>query len=859
MKKTLIIWLIALGFLLGWGCAIARGQNLGAPVIIQPQFNNSTGVPLGLGKLCSYAAGTTTPLATYSDRTLMTTNSNPMVLSAGGYPQQQIYLDAVAYKFVIRTAGSDNTCSTGTVIATFDYQYDLAALYRTAFATRMDDKVCHTSQWSGSTFGARIAQCYDALPAGGGTIDGRGDEGSQTIATDVFSALTAKPVILDIGASSVAFSNTTTVPANWTFSVSRGASINPGLGTILNIQAPIEAGDYKIFGGSGSLRLVGPVRLAWWLSGDGASTPYTSADGTGGLVPAFNAVLVNPCASRSEIIIPAGTISLSVTPVWQYPSSCGAGLAAPYLHGEGKRASVFVPASNAISGLQIQGVRNVDQWAGLTLNNFGISGTGSNASCLQVKHVSNWDIGNIRGVSCTLGLTMEFSFAGGFSGYNEFQSNGVNVRLKDNMNSVWIGHAELGNATTASIDLRSDDAAQTAGTVITIEDVDLESSPTGIFVGSGDVITLRDLYCEAPGQTACVNVGVDSSGNALASVRGLKVSQLSTANTNVIPIILTHGDRIDLSDMGYDISNIGPQIPQTATNLTNLINRDWTSSTSNAPPLVVPGVGQARKNGLGVDSNYNLVANGGNQFPNFAGWTPSNAAITITGIAGSSVSLPTGNNVMLFTVPAGTGAATYTISLNIPTREFAAGSVAMWMATHAKIGPNISNASLIAYDNYGTNLGATDAMTTSWTTSGKGFNVNAGDPNVSSIILKYTFTVTDTTADRYVYIGETRLLPRFLAHGNMMASSPFDTIAGMSGTVAVTSASGGSFVNVALVDSGMAVDANFEVLVTPKGTAPVKCSVDKPGGGSAGKFNIWCDTSTSSVAYWIMMKSAMTP
>jgi len=48
------------------------------------QFFTAAGVPLVGGKLFTYASGTTTPLATYTDSTGNTTNTNPVILDARG-------------------------------------------------------------------------------------------------------------------------------------------------------------------------------------------------------------------------------------------------------------------------------------------------------------------------------------------------------------------------------------------------------------------------------------------------------------------------------------------------------------------------------------------------------------------------------------------------------------------------------------------------------------------------------------------------------------------------------------------------------------------------------------------------------
>jgi hypothetical protein len=48
------------------------------------QFFTAAGVPLVGGKLFTYASGTTTPLATYTDSTGNTTNANPVILDSRG-------------------------------------------------------------------------------------------------------------------------------------------------------------------------------------------------------------------------------------------------------------------------------------------------------------------------------------------------------------------------------------------------------------------------------------------------------------------------------------------------------------------------------------------------------------------------------------------------------------------------------------------------------------------------------------------------------------------------------------------------------------------------------------------------------
>lgn len=67
------------------------------------QFFGTDGLPLVGGKLYTYAAGTTTPLATYVDHNGVTTNTNPVILDSNG--QANVWLpETTAYKYVLKTS-----------------------------------------------------------------------------------------------------------------------------------------------------------------------------------------------------------------------------------------------------------------------------------------------------------------------------------------------------------------------------------------------------------------------------------------------------------------------------------------------------------------------------------------------------------------------------------------------------------------------------------------------------------------------------------------------------------------------------------------------------------------------------------
>lgn len=68
--------------------------------MLKARFFDSNGDPLVGGKLFSYVAGTTTPLATYSDNEI-TPNTNPVILDANG--EADVWLaSANTYKFVLK-------------------------------------------------------------------------------------------------------------------------------------------------------------------------------------------------------------------------------------------------------------------------------------------------------------------------------------------------------------------------------------------------------------------------------------------------------------------------------------------------------------------------------------------------------------------------------------------------------------------------------------------------------------------------------------------------------------------------------------------------------------------------------------
>ena len=66
------------------------------------QFFDANGAPLSGGKLYTYAAGTTTPLASYTNYGGGTANANPVILDSRG--EASVWLGTGMYKMVLKTS-----------------------------------------------------------------------------------------------------------------------------------------------------------------------------------------------------------------------------------------------------------------------------------------------------------------------------------------------------------------------------------------------------------------------------------------------------------------------------------------------------------------------------------------------------------------------------------------------------------------------------------------------------------------------------------------------------------------------------------------------------------------------------------
>lgn len=179
------------------------------------QFFDDNGDPLSGGKIFTYAAGTTTPQATYTSSSGATPNTNPIILNAAGRVSGsgEIWLtDGVLYKFVLTDAND-------VLIATYDNLSavnDLSALENASDPTKGDALVgFRQSNQNGNLAGTvnrtvhqklqEFVSVKDFGAAGNGVTD---DTAAIQAAVNYLNSITAtQPATLVFPAGSYLISN----------------------------------------------------------------------------------------------------------------------------------------------------------------------------------------------------------------------------------------------------------------------------------------------------------------------------------------------------------------------------------------------------------------------------------------------------------------------------------------------------------------------------------------------------------------------------------------------------------------------------------------------------------------------------
>jgi hypothetical protein len=124
LRRGITLALVSL-LLTGYFCASQAQVAVTLMPVPNPQYFDNSGLPLAFGCVFTYQLGTTTPLASYSDRTGTVPNANPVILDASGFASNgssrvNIFIQAgAAYTVKVASSGGTN-CASGSTIYTVD-------------------------------------------------------------------------------------------------------------------------------------------------------------------------------------------------------------------------------------------------------------------------------------------------------------------------------------------------------------------------------------------------------------------------------------------------------------------------------------------------------------------------------------------------------------------------------------------------------------------------------------------------------------------------------------------------------------------------------------------------------------------
>ena len=191
--------------------------------VIEQYFDNNGNVLAG-GLLYTYAAGTTTPLATYTDSTGGTPNANPVVLDSGGRAEVW-FTQATGYKVIAKTSAGvtletvDGIIAPSTAAAAGSLYADVLFFYaggppatsELIYTERFTRAVNFTANWTGS---------FGRSPV------------TNAAATFI---VTIKKNNSTVGTASCSTGGT------WTFATSGGAAVAFAAGDVIDFAGPAVA------------------------------------------------------------------------------------------------------------------------------------------------------------------------------------------------------------------------------------------------------------------------------------------------------------------------------------------------------------------------------------------------------------------------------------------------------------------------------------------------------------------------------------------------------------------------------------------------------------------------------------------
>lgn len=283
---------------------------------VVPQYFDNNGRPCAGCKLASFAAGTTTPQATYSDPDGTFPNTNPIILDSSG--RARVYLTGSAYKLVLSDASSNQIWSVDEVVSTNN---GLLTSNNTWLGTQTFQA---TTNFNGqANFNVGFTSLGPNTLGGGGSISGTWS-GSPTVTgvwnfqgeLDAINIVYSGQLLSTVttGTPPIAVTSTTEVPnlnvgmlegQTWESPGSIGATTpNNGVFTGLTANAFVLGGmgpvtafvglDTKLVTG---VSLTGPAGTLVCKDSNGGITATGCAGG--GFTQAQAAIIASPCTPPS--------------------------------------------------------------------------------------------------------------------------------------------------------------------------------------------------------------------------------------------------------------------------------------------------------------------------------------------------------------------------------------------------------------------------------------------------------------------------------------------------------------------------------------------------------------------------------
>lgn len=414
------------------------------------QFFDDNGNPLTGGKVYTYAAGTTTPAATYTTSTGAVANTNPIILDAAGRTANETWLVAGSlYKFIVKTS-ADVLVGTYDGLPAINDPYSINSLLGSVTGTNAIAAVATpsiTAYAAGATYAFIAANTNTA--AATLSIDGLA---AKSITKNGSAALTAGDV--QIGKLTwVQYDGTTFQLIN---NIIYGGSITNG--NIVSLTTPLGAAS----GGTG----LSTITANSVMLGNGISTVQTVAPSTSGNVLTSNGTTwssarsliptIQAFTSSGTFTIPASVTKVKVTVV----GGGGGGRSATNSTGQGGGGAGGA-AIEVITGLTPGGTVTVTVGAGGAANTDG--GTSSfGAYCSATGGLSPASGTGPAGGAGGTATGGDINFTGGAGGGGNGVTGTVGGSAGNGGSSIF-GGAGLGAGSTNAVNTAGAGASGTGG------------------------------------------------------------------------------------------------------------------------------------------------------------------------------------------------------------------------------------------------------------------------------------------------------------------------------------------------------------------------------------------------------------